>query len=341
MFSVRFLLAIGTLCGPVAGYSLGRVRDVNTQRNQVTIVTNKAGEFGMGAKVYFYRSGKPKGSAQITQAFHTKAIARMTEGNPQIGDDVTNTAKAPKAGPKISRVSFAVTGAQSHEFIAEVEFAGQPKQQRKLVLNAELAAQIAGTTGFTGITATLVKKIDVVWQNGALQVKKIHLSDRSSFDLEQMVATDLYAKIKPPAELRSQTIQGSVALIKKVRDQPELADRLGIAVNIAARTERLKPGLAYKLKVYCNELFAGELLLKHDGQARTDKLDLNPVDMAPGENSLEVRLVEVTEQGDLYLETDNNQLIGMLATDKLSNDRSAQIKVILGDGQNAQVVQLK
>ncbi len=157
----------------------------------------------------------------------------------------------------------------------------------------------------------------------------------------QIVATDLYAKIKPPAELRSQTVQGSVALIKKVRDQPELADRLGIAVNIAARTERLKPGLAYKLKVYCNELFAGELLLKHDGQARTDKLDLNPVDLAPGENSLEVRLVEVTEQGDLYLETDNNQLIGMLATDRLSNDRSAQIKVILGDGQNAQVVQLK
>jgi hypothetical protein len=341
MLSVRLVIALGALCAPSAITSLGRVRDVNTQRNQVTIVTNKAGEFGMGAKVYFYRAGKAKGSAQITQAFHTKAIARMTEGNPQIGDDVTNTAKAPKAGPKINRVSFAVTGAQSHEYIAEVQFDGQPKQQRKLVLNADVAAQIAGTTGFSGISATLIKKLEVVWQDGSLQVKKVYLSDRSSFDLDQIVATDLYAKIKPPAELRAQTLKGSVTLIKKVRDQPDLADRLAVALSVSARSERLKPGAVYKLKVYCNELFAGELLLKHDGQAKNEKLDLNPVDLAPGENSLEVRLVEVTEQGELYLETDNNQLIGMLATDKASSDRSTQVKVILADGQNAQVVQLK
>lgn len=319
----------------------GRVRDVNTQRNQVTIVTNKAGEFAMGAKVFFYRSGKAKGSAQITQAFHTKAIARMNEGNPQVGDDVSLTAKAPKAGPKINRVSFAVAGAQSHEFIAEVQFEGQPKQQRKLVLNSEVAAQLAGATGFVGISATLIKKLDIVWQNGALLVKKVHLSDRSTFDLEQIVSADLYAKIKPPAELRSQSVNGSVTLLKKVRDQPDLADAMGVTVKVLAGSERLKPGSRYKLKVYCNELFAAELVLKGDGLAKTEKLALNPVDLAPGENSLEVRLVEVTEQADLFLETDNNQLIGVLATERLSSDRNTQVSVILADGQNAQVIQQK
>lgn len=341
MLALRLGFAIGAIAAPVAITALGRVRDVNTQRNQVTIVTNKAGEFAMGTKVYFYRSGKPKGSAQVTQAFHTKAIARMTEGNPQVGDDATSTRKAPKAGPKISRVSFAVTGAQSHEFIAEVQFDGQPKQQRKIVLNTEVAAQIAGTAGHIGINANLLKKLDLVWQDGALRVKKVHLSDRSSFDLEQIVASDIYAKIKPPAELRAQTITGSLTFVKKVRDQPDLADRLSVMVSISAASERLKAGSVYKLKVYCNELFAAELLLKPDGQAKNQQLDLNPVDLVPGENNLEVRLVEVIEQGELFLETDNNQLIGMLATDKVNNDRSIQVKVFLAQGQNAQVVQVK
>src|SRR5688572_14105965 len=89
-----------------AANAIGRVRDVNTQRNQVTVVMTKAGEFSMGATVYFFRSGKSTGNAQITQAFHTKAVARIASGSPQIGDDASVTNKAPKSGPKVHKVSF-------------------------------------------------------------------------------------------------------------------------------------------------------------------------------------------------------------------------------------------
>ncbi len=324
-----------TLPGAIS--AAGRVRDLNTQRNQVTVVTNKAGEFAMGSKVYFYRSGKGKGSALITQAYHTKAVARITEGNPQVGDDATTTAKAPKAGPKISRVSFAATGAQSHEFIAEVQFEGQEKQQRKLTLNAEVAAQLAGASGYIGLSAVLIKKLDIVWENGTLQVKKAYLTDRSTFDLGHLTASELYAKIKPPAELRTQTIKGTITLLKKVRDQPGLVDSIDVTLRLSAGSARVKSGAVYKLKVYCNELFAAEFLLRPNGTAITDKLALNPVDFSPGENTLEMRLVEVTEQGELQLETDNNQLIGMLLLERVPNDRNPQVQVVMAEGQNAHV----
>ena len=128
--------------------ALGRVRDVNTQRNQVTVMTNKAGEFGMGATIYFFRQGKPTGKAQVSMAFHTKAMARITEGNPRVDDDATATNKAPKAAPKVSRVSFGATGVQAQEYLVEAQFEGQEKQQRKLTFNAEVAAQIEGAPGF-------------------------------------------------------------------------------------------------------------------------------------------------------------------------------------------------
>lgn len=322
---------------PSAITALGRVRDVNVQRNQVTVVTNKAGEFAMGTKIYFYRSGKAKGSAQITQAFHTKAVARISEGSPLVGDDATTTSRAPKAGPKVNRVSFAATGAQSHEFIAEVLFEGQQKQQRKLTLNAEVAAQMAGASGFISLSASLIKKLDIVWDNGTLQVKKAYLTDRSTLDLAQITASDIYAKIKPPAELRSQTIKGTITFIKKVRDQPALIDSVDVTLRLAAGNTRVAGGSVYKLKVYCNELFAAELMLHPKGAAITETIALNPVDFSPGENTLEVRLVEVTEQGDLQLETDNNQLIGMLLLEPRANDRNTRVQVVMANGQDAYV----
>lgn len=329
------------LCAATAVHATGRVRDVNTQRNQVTVVTNKAGEFAMGAKIYFYRFGKATGSAQITQAFHTKAIARIAEGNPQTGDDATTTAKPPKAAPKVHRISFAATGVQAQEFFVEVQFDKQEKQQRKLTLNAEVAAQIGGAPGYIGLNASLIKQLDVVWENGALRVEKARLADRSAFDLTAFVAADLYAKIKPDAESRSGTVKGKIVFNKKSRDLATPSD--GVVVELSAQKTNafIKAGGVFKLKVYCNELFAAEFLLRPAGDDFSDTLVLNPVDLSPTENNLEFRLVEVNEQGELQLETDENRLVGTLLVEKAALDRNIRVAVKLAAGPNTSVQQIK
>ncbi len=336
--TLSFAAALAAVTGVSA---LGRVRDVNPQRNQVTIMTNKAGEFGMGATVYFFRQGKPTGKAQVGQAFHTKAIARILEGNPRVDDDATTTNKAPKTGPKISRVSFGATGVQAQEFLVEVQFDKQEKQQRKLTLNTEIAAQIEGAPGFIGLNSSLLKEIHIIWQNGALRVDKVRLSDRSNFTLSAFVAADLYAKIKPSAETRSETVKGKITIVKKARDLGNLADGIQVDLRVLAKNERVKNGSVYKLKIYCNELFASEFILRPQGADLTDGIMLNPVDLAPVENSLEFRLVEVTEQEDLMLETDNNQLIGTLLVERVANDRNARVVVTLAAGQNTTTNQIK
>ena len=330
-----------TLCVTMSVEAIGRVRDVNTQRNQVTVMTNKAGEFGMGATIYFFRQGKPTGKAQVSMAFHTKAMARILEGNPRVDDDASTTNKAPKTGPKISRVSFGATGVQAQEYLVEVQFGKQEKQQRKLTLNAEIAAQIEGAPGFIGLNASLLKEIHLIWENGALRVEKVRLSDGSGFTLSSFIASELYAKIKPSAETRSETVKGKITILKKARDLGNLADGLQVDLRVLAKSERVKAGSVYKLKIYCNELFASEFILRPQGADLADTMLLNPVDLAPVENSLEFRLVEVTEQEELLLETDNNQLIGTVLVEKVANDRNARVVVTLAAGQNAATNQVK
>ena len=335
------ILSCSAMFSTAALGAAGRVRDVNQQRNQVTVVTNKAGEFAMGAKIYFYRNGKKTGTAQIMQAFHTKAIARIAEGNPQTGDDATTTAKPPKAAPKVHRLSFAAASVQSQEFIVDVQFDQQEKQQRKLTLNAEIAAQIGGAPGYIGLNAALVKQLDVVWENGALRVEKARLADRSSFDLTGFVAADLYAKIKPSAESRGTTVKGKIVFNKKSRDLTRLSDVIVVDLAMAKNHAFIKQGGIYKVKVYCNELFAGEFLLRPVGEDLSETMVLNPVDLSPTENNLEFRLVEVNEQGELQLETDENRLIGTLLVEKMPPDRNARVAVKLSAGQNSAVNQIK
>lgn len=339
------LLKLGALAAAFAALTtvsaLGRVRDVNPQRNQVTVVTSKAGEFALGTTVYFFRQGKPSGKAQVSMAFHTKAVARLTEGNPRVDDDASTTNKAPKAAPKISRVSFGATGVQAQELLVEVQFDKQEKQQRKLTLNAEIAAQIEGATGYIGLNAALLKEIEVLWENGALSVKKVRLSDRSGFSLSGFVAADLYAKIKPSSETRAETVKGKITVLKKARDLMALADGIQVDLKVNARSERVKTRGVYKLKIYCNELFASEFILRPQGADLSDTMTLSPVDLTPGENSLEFRLVEVTEDGELMLETDNNQLIGTLLVEKTANDRNPRVAVTLAAGQNTTTNQIK
>lgn len=341
MLILKKTIGIVALCATIPIASAGRVRDVNQQRNQVTVVTNKAGEFAMGAKIYFYRNGKATGSAQIMQAFHTKAIARIAEGNPQTGDDATLTAKPPKAAARVHKLSFAAAGVQAQEFLVGVLFEKQEKQQRKLTLNAEIAAQISGAPGYFGLNASLIKQLDVLWENGALRVEKAQLSDKSTFDLSGFVAGDLYAKIKPEAESRGGTVKGKIVFQKKSRDLTKLAD--GIVVELAAAKNNafIKPGGVYKVKVYCNELFAAEFLLRPAGEDIADSLVLNPVDLSPAENNLEIRLVEVNEQGELQLETDENRLVGTQLVEKVPPDRNARVAIKLAAGQNTSVNQIR
>lgn len=338
---LRFFLCVAALTATTCIAALGRVRDVNTQRNQVTVMTNKAGEFAMGATIYFFRQGKPTGKAQVSMAFHTKAMARITEGNPRVDDDATPTNKAPKAATKVSRVSFGATGVQAQEYLVEAQFDGQEKQQRKLTFNAEIAAQIEGAPGFIGLNASLLKEIHIVWENGALRVEKVRLSDRSTFTLSGFVAADLYAKIKPAAETRAQTVKGKITITKKARDLGNLADGIQVDLSVEGKSERVKPGTTYKLKVYCNELFASEFILRPEGARLTESMTLNPVDLSPAENSLEFRLVEVTGADDLLLETDNNQLIGILAVERVANDKNPRVAIKIGPGQNTSTSQIK
>ncbi len=338
---LKYAIGIVALCATIPIASIGRVRDVNQQRNQVTVVTNKAGEFAMGSKIYFYRNGRATGSAQITQAFHTKAIARIADGNPQRGDDATLTAKPPKAAAKVHRLSFAAAGVQAQEFLVEALFENQEKQQRKLTLNAEIAAQIGGAPGYIGLNAALIKQLDVVWENGALRVEKVRLADKSAFDLNGFVAADLYAKIKPEAASRGGTVKGKIVFQKKSRDLTKPVDGIVVDLVAAGNNAFIKPGGVYKIKIYCNELFAAEFLLRPGGEDATDSLVLNPVDLSPAENNLEIRLVEVNEQGELQLETDENRLVGTQLVEKVPNDRNARLSVRLAAGQNTAVNQLK
>lgn len=341
MFVLKRILLPALLGAAINVHAAGRVRDVNTQRNQATVVMTKAGEFAMGGTIYFFRSGKNTGTAQITQAFHTKAIARITAGSPQIGDDVSATNKAPKSGPKIHTVSFAAMNVQSHEFEVAVEFDGQEKQQRKLALNSEVAVQIQGSLGYVSLTATLLKKLDIIWENGALKVTRATLADKSGFELTRFVAADLFAKFKPAAETRGQTVKGKITFIKKIRDLKTLTDGINITISVAGQSQRVKPGLNYKLKVYCNELFASEVVIRPNGQDISDSLMLNPVDLSPGENNLEVRLVEVTGNNDLLLDTDNNQMVGTLSVSEVGTDKNARVAVKLLPGQDTVVNQLR
>lgn len=322
-------------------FAAGKVRDVNQQRNQATVISNKAGEFAMGAKVYFFRDGKPTGTADITMAFHTKAIARIATGNPKVGDDASTKNKPPKAEKKIARVSFATASVLAQEFLVDVQFENQEKQQRKLTLNAEVATQIAGAVGYIGLNAALIRQIDVVWQNGALQVKKIRLADKSAFEVSGLIAADLFAKIKPAAESRDGTVRGKIIFSGKARDLAKFADGIQIDVRISKGSRRVSAGKAYKLKIYCNELFATELVVRFGGEDIAEALTLNPVDLSPGENNLEVRLVEITEQGELQLETDENQLVGTLVVTPVGPDKNVRVGVSLSGGQNAAVSQLR
>lgn len=328
------------VCATAATAS-GKVRDVALQRNQVTVTMSKAGVFALGKKIYFYRNGKATGSAEVTQAFHTKAIARILTGSPQAGDDASATAKAPKQQAKINRVSFAASSVQAQEFLVELQFENQEKIQRKLTLNAELAVLIKGAPTYMGLSAALLKRVDLLWENGALRVTGVELSDKSRFVLAGLVASDLYTRIKPAAETRNSTVPGKIIFLKKVRDLPQLADGVEIELRASAESERIKKGTIYKLKVYCNELFMTEFLLKPEGSDLADQLTIAPVDLAATENNLEFRLVEVTDSGELLLETDNNQLIAMLALEGTRPDRNTRVRVTLGKGFDAFANMLK
>ncbi|MFZ5631016.1 MAG: hypothetical protein ACOY5B_17915 [Spirochaetota bacterium] len=331
--AVLFSLLL-VVCATTAVAS-GKVRDVALQRNQVTVTMSKAGAFALGKKIYFYRNGKATGSAEVTQAFHTKAIARILTGSPQSGDDASAAAKAPKQQAKISRVSFAASSVQAQEFLVELQFENQEKIQRKLTLNAELAVLMKGAPTYMGLSAALLRRFDLLWENGALRVTGVELSDRSRFELAGLVASDLYQRIKPAAETRNSTVPGKIVFLKKVRDLPQLADGVEVELKAAKESERMKQGSVYKLKVYCNELFMTEFLLKPQGSDLSDQLVIAPVDLAATENNLEFRLVEVTDTGDLLLETDNNQLIAMLALENNQPDRNARVRVTLGKGYDA------
>lgn len=334
------LLFLPVFCATMAGAS-GKVRDVALQRNQVTVTMTKAGMFALGKKIYFYRNGKATGSGEVTQAFHTKAIARILTGNPQAGDDVSATAKAPKQQAKVNRVSFAASSVQAQEFLVELQFDKQEKIQRKLTLNAELAVLLKGAPTYMGLSAVLLKSLDLLWENGTLRVTAVELSDRSRFELAGLVASDLYARIRPAAETRGSTVPGKIVFLKKVRDLPQLVDGVEVELKAAATSARLKQGSVYKLKVYCNELFMTEFLLKPQGSDLSDQLVIAPVDLSATANNLEFRLVEVMETGDLLLETDNNQLIAMLALESSPADRNARVRVTLGKGYDASADMLR
>jgi len=313
--------------------ALGRVRDVNPHRGQATVVMTKAGEFAPGSTVYFFRSGKNVGTAQVTMGFHTKVNCKITAGSPQLGDTVSATNKAPKvdAGPK--KVVFGENAIMSHEMLVEVAFEGQEKQERKLKLNAELALEVKGGSGYVGITTNLVKTIDVLWQNGALAATGVKLKDGSAFELSGLVAHELFSRIKPAADSRGNTIKGTISMKKIVRSAGNLADGVTVDVKIAAGSQRLTANGIYKLKVYCNELFTNELLVRNSGAEFTDSAVINPTDMTPGENTIEVRLVEVKEQGELMLDTDNNQMVGS----RQVTSPNAKLGVVITAGQDSAV----
>lgn len=332
---IIFLIAL-SLCTALA--AVGKVRDVALPRNQVTVTMSKAGEFGLGKKIYFFRSGRLTGNGEVTQAFHTKAIARILSGTPQIGDDVADSARAPKApGTKQHRISFAAANVQAQEFLVAIQFAGEEKLERKLTLNAELAVLPANANSYVGISAALVKEFDLLWQNGMLQVVRVHLSDRSVFELAGIIASDLFARIRPSAQNRGATVAGKITVLKKMRDVPRLFDGIEVELHVVPESARLKPGASYKLKIYCNELFAAEFLLKSRGGVLSEELLIAPVDVSPGENSLEFRLVEIIEQGDLVLETDNNQLLAIFLLDERRIDRNARVRIKLDKGYETRV----
>lgn len=345
-WQMQFLKSLPTrhslLClGFFAGWSFlsahARVRDVNIARNQVTVMSNKAGAFGLGAKIYFFRGGKKTGSAQVTQAYHTKVVARINEGNPQIGDEASPTPKAPPKVAKVNKVAFSAASVAAHEFMVEVAFQGQDKQERKLTLNSEVAAQLKGAPGYMGLTATLLKELDVVWENGALSVERARLSDRSTFELAAFVASDLYAKVKPTAATRNSIVKGKIHFKKKGRDLPQLVDNLAVEFTASPKNTRVQAGSTYKVKVYANELFAGELIYRASASAAQDVLFLNPLDLAPTSNQIEVRLIEATGDGELLLETDNTQLIGTLALEPTERGTPPRIRVTLASGADASV----
>lgn len=323
-----FLLFVGT-----SAHALGRVRDVNAQRGQATVTTSKAGEFAPGSKVYFFRGAKNVGAGQVSMGFHTKAICKITNGNPQLGDSVSATNKAPKIQATHTRVVFGENAIQSHELLVEVTFEGQPKQERKLKVNAELALEVKGGSGYVGVTTNLVKSIDVLWQNGALAATAIKLNDGSSFELSGLVAQDLFQRIKPSAESRGGTVKGAVAVKKIARSSGNLVDGVGVDVQIAANSARLTQGGIYKLKLYCNELFTNEIVVRNAGTEFSERTVINPIDMTPGENNLEVRLVEINQQGELMLDTDNNTMVGS----RQVSDPNAKISIVISAGQDSSV----
>ncbi|MBS0617920.1 MAG: hypothetical protein JSR44_07000 [Spirochaetes bacterium] len=339
--TLRILLSLLFLMGGSYISAHARVRDVNLARNQVTVMSNKAGAFGLGAKIYFFRGGKKTGSAQVTQAYHTKVIARINEGAPQIGDDAALTPKAPPKATKANRVTFSAASVAAHEFMVEVAFESQEKQERKLVLNSEVAAQLKGAPGYMGLSATLLKELDIVWENGALSIEHARLSDRSAFELSAFVAADLYAKVKPDAASRSSTVRGKIRFKKKGRDLPQLADSLAVEFTASPQSTRVQVGSAYKVKVYANELFAGELIYRPSPNVAHEVLYLNPLDLAPATNQIEVRLIEATGNNELLLETDNTQLIGTLAVDPAPKNAVPRIRVVLAPGADAAVEMMK
>ena len=136
-------------------------------------------------------------------------------------------------------------------------------------------------------------------------------------------------------------MKGKITFTKKIRDLKTLADGIAIDISVAGASQRVKPGLTYKLKVYCNELFASEVVIRPNGQDISESLTLNPVDLAPGENNLEARLVEVTGDKDLLLDTDNNQMVGTLSVSDVRTDKNVKVSVKLPSGQDAFINQLR
>lgn len=330
-----FLAAI-LLCTALG--AIGKIRDVALPRNQVTVTMGKAGEFALGQKIYFFRNGRATGNGEVTQAFHTKAIARILSGSPQVGDDVADSAKAPKTQvAKQHRVSFAAANFQAHEFLVEVQFIGEEKLERKLTLNAELAVLPVNANSYMGVSAVLVKELEIVWEKGTLRVVRMRLADRSVLDITSIVASDLFSRIRPSVQNRNATVLGKIIFRKKMRDLPQLVDGLEVELKAMAESARLKSGTAYKLKVYCNELFVAEFSLLFRGAELNEELMIAPVDLSPSENSLEFRLVEVVEQGELMLESDNNQLLAMLLLDERRPDRNTRVRITLAKGYDTRV----
>ena len=78
--------------------------------------------------------GWSTGTAQIMQAFHTKAIARIAEGNPQTGDDATLTAKpTASADVKAARSSGHFTRSRKRSRLWPSEAATCPSRGSKPV----------------------------------------------------------------------------------------------------------------------------------------------------------------------------------------------------------------